>query len=42
MSTESIDDLMALNGENQTWVFPGHKPFVGSKGNYMLSSVPRF
>ena len=40
MFTDSIDSLAALDGENQTWVFPGHKPFVGTKGNYMLSPVP--
>ena len=44
MFTESVDDFMALDGENQTWVFPGQKPLVGSTGNYsilMLSTVPR-
>ena len=44
MFTESVDDFMALDGENQTWVFPGHKLVFGSTGNYsilMLSTVLR-
>ena len=36
MFTESVDDFMALDGENQTWVFPGHKPLVGSTGKYSI------
>ena len=31
-ANNSLDDLMAHYGEGQTYVFPGQKPVVGTKG----------